>query len=157
MKLIAIAALLFLAGCNTESTSSTSSNAIVSKKDGPRIAVRDEQPSARQFDLKCETKFTQRRPGEDADPPVPLLDTLRLDLDEGRWCNSTCKETKPIYAISDREIVLESSGGEDVYPTTVIHRDNGRYESNSKVGGIYDHEEGFCKKAPFSGFPTPQF
>jgi hypothetical protein len=106
------------------------------------------------FNLICTGTLTSKMGSK------PSATTYRVDLVGRRYCYDECLETRPIRALTDREIIFE----------------NGRFESggrhrrtvNRKSGRIYDHvvvgpsrfemkTDAICRTAPFTGFPTRRF
>lgn len=89
--------------------------------------------------------------------------SYRIDLEAGRYCESSCKAIHTIYEVQPAYIVLEAPEDIDT-PTlkrffrTSIDRETGVQSTLMTSGRRQDilimKWTGQCAKQPFSGFPT---
>lgn len=94
-------------------------------------------------------------------PPHPFTTVIRVDLSKQRWCRGECLETKPIFSMSETNLVLEYTVMGAIIDKTIISRESGDYQSVSTVEyngeTIFTGEFGNCKIEEFSGFPQRKF
>lgn len=101
------------------------------------------------------TKFTNDHP--------PFTRTLRVDLDNMRWCEDECNSTKPIKGLIDNLIVLDlkEDPGKSVFDANdavvQVNRESGEYLDRVRTSGFVFMYTGHCEKAPFTGFPAFKF
>jgi hypothetical protein len=115
------------------------------------------------FDLNCKIN---RMAAYDGGKPTQLLDepidaSFRIDLTEGRYCSGECKETKPIYRVTQTTIILDfvrtpdDKGSERIEK---VSRESGSYVSQLWYDGQTSMVTlGACSPAPFTGFPKRKF
>lgn len=92
--------------------------------------------------------------------PKPYEIRLRIDLDQKLYCEGACATTNPIFAVTQREIVLFSNDGPTHVRSESVSRETGKYTSmtayrNLNVRGSLISAQ--CTPAPFSGFPSVKF
>jgi len=91
----------------------------------------------------------------------PLDTSFRVDLAAGRYCSGGCKETKPIYRVTDADIVFDflqtpdDKGSERIEK---VSRESGSYLSQLWYDGRTSLiSMGSCTPSTFSGFPKRKF
>lgn len=105
------------------------------------------------FDLVCSGWATFPDVDTKSDNRLPIAMTLRIDLENRRWCQSPCRNTSPIANVSATEIILSAS--RDEYER--ISRESGEYWSESRFGDGRYYESAKCEARQFSGFPKLRF
>jgi hypothetical protein len=115
--------------------------------------VRKSTIAALAFDLVCAGWATFPDVDVKSDKRLPIAMTLRIDLENRRWCQSPCRSTSPIADVSATEIILSASKNE--YER--ISRESGEYWSESRFGKERYYESAKCEVQQFSGFPKLRF
>lgn len=125
--------------------------------------------AATAFNLECAGVATESRGAflrHEVLKTEPVTRTLRVDLSAGRWCQGECPTTVPIVEVEDAVVTFlkkdNSVGGLTVDEEMVVHRESGRFVYRRRFGDIVKDmsvrmEEGQCRRAPFTGFPTKVF
>jgi hypothetical protein len=70
--------------------------------------VRKSTIAALAFDLVCAGWATFPDADVKSDKRLPIAMTLRIDLENRRWCQSPCRSTSPIADVSATEIILSA-------------------------------------------------
>ena len=83
--------------------------------------------------------------------------TLRIDLEQRKWCRDACSETRPVIASTDALILLTNIRVGPSVESTTVSRESGRYSASSHDGKSYWLEVAQCQVAPFTGFPEQKF
>lgn len=83
--------------------------------------------------------------------------TLRVDLQQRRWCVEECRETMPIVLMTETEIwfhlgPIGTSTGE-----RYVNWESGAYVDNQYWDDRTFRATGRCEPAPFTGFPQRRF
>jgi hypothetical protein len=148
---LALVALFALAGCSKEPAPT---KAVTTSVAADKRLVSDEQ-----FDLVCTGEYTTKLSSDSKQDRGKTQIRLRVSLDLGRWCADECKETKPLAAATDGEIVFERSADReiDAYDDVRVNRETGAYTSHHRINETEQDETETCAKAPFSGFPGRKF
>lgn len=143
--------LAALAACSkgTAPTKAATPNAVTEKSPAPD----------QQFDLVCTGEYTSKLSSDAKQDRGKTQLRLRVSLDLGRWCADECKETKPLVAVTDGEIVFERSADReiDAYDDVRVNRETGAYTSHHRINETEQDATEACVKAPFSGFPGRKF
>ena len=120
---------------------------------------------AQQFDLVCSGLMKSTSVG--GKQVKPYDKTIRIDLDEGKWCEGEClalhdiAEVQPIQiTFTDKEVDTrdeQSFTKEFVNRQTGVHRafSSGRYPRFPELTVSLEWE-GTCRSEPFSGFTKPK-
>jgi hypothetical protein len=103
-------------------------------------------------DLVKDALFTKR-------DETPIVDTLRVDLQQGRWCMGDCTKTEPIYRVEATRILLEYNKNDELALERgiVVDRETGNYLNRNQMGDFVIIRTGECNAAPFTGFPKLRF
>lgn len=116
------------------------------------------------FNLVCSGTNYNFNPSIPLSPHVDeraFMRTYRIDLDSGRWCLEECRETKPLYGVSETQILLavDDFGDEnDLHDVLIrINRETGELVDRLRVHTFGIMYLGKCAPAPFSGFPARKF
>lgn len=118
---------------------------------------------AESFNLECSgksytmTKIMFGKPEKE----WPFTRIYRVDLTAGRYCRDACTTTERLVGANQKYIVFvddeDSAGDADTY----VNREDGSYlERHRLMSGatfLATVSSGECRKAPFTGFPTPKF
>ena len=80
----------------------------------------------------------------------------RVDLVSSRWCKGECKETKPLYSVSDTHITFERTERPLAIFETV-NRESGSYTSIWRSNEYVASLVGTCTREDFTGFPERKF
>jgi hypothetical protein len=122
------------------------------------VAAKNRQADPK-FDLDCSGMMHGWSGGQ----PDSWKETFRIDLAANRWCRGPCGVTFPIGTVSDDRISLSDSHSATGGPKgveTVIGRMDGEIRERLMMGTPSQSMtviEGFCTKAPFSGFGQRKF
>ena len=108
------------------------------------------------FNLVCTGTHVQTKNGAVV-PDTQFTHAFRVDLDRRRYCREDCKQTHPIYQVTDTKIVFTRLEQDSILIEVSVSRESGFYNaiSNSPTGSGWS--QGTCTKAPFTGFPERKF
>jgi len=97
---------------------------------------------------------------------VPYTTTYRIDLDSRKWCDGKCNKQWDIHDVSNREIIITDKyeverNGNDQKTLEKFDRITGLHrlevEAHDRtIGELTIKKSGSCKKADFTGFPSPE-
>lgn len=115
-----------------------------------------------QFNLVCSGELTTNEDGHRE--TEEYTQTLRVDLDGGRWCADHCEVVHSIDRVSPTEITLQSydtdGPGVRLIVLSFVNRVTGRHYSaaiatpGGEVAPVTGfRREGTCEKVAFSGLP----
>lgn len=89
----------------------------------------------------------------------PIVQILRVDLASQRWCMGDCKQTDPIYRISDTEIIFKFENEKDSETIVKVNRESGEYLNRFRDlhAKLVSMSFGTCEREEFGGFPAKKF
>lgn len=108
------------------------------------------------FNLVCSGTHNQIEKGK-ALPDKPFIHTYRVDLGSGRYCLADCKQTQPIYQVTDTQIQFVRLERDGILVDVSVSRESGFYNSISNAPSGSGWSQGTCTRAPFTGFPLRKF
>ena len=108
------------------------------------------------FNLDCDVQSIRHY-----EPDIPYTTedrlTYRVDLEARRWCRDQCRETRPIYEITDGQLVLEQTDRGNISRLVMVNRETGRLIDYIAYEGRRVEARGTCQRSEFTGFPERRF
>lgn len=108
------------------------------------------------FNLVCTGTHVQTKNGSVV-PDTQFSHAYRVDLDSGRYCLAACKQTHPIFQVTDTQLLFTRIERDAILIEVRVSRESGFYSAitNSPSGSGWS--QGTCTKEPFTGFPARKF
>lgn len=108
------------------------------------------------FNLVCTGTHVQTKNGSVV-PETQFSHAYRVDLDSGRYCLAACKQTHPIFQVTDTQLLFTRIERDAILIEVRVSRESGFYSAITNSPSSSGWSQGTCTKEPFTGFPARKF